>query len=42
VHQNYALDMLSLRRSELDDGELRFSRGAPVTQPSEALAAAGA
>ncbi len=42
VHQNYARDMLSLRRGELDDGELRFSRGAPVMQPSEALAAAGA
>jgi monooxygenase len=43
VHQNYALDMISLRRSELDDGELRFSRAAAaVTPSSEPLATAGA
>ncbi len=44
LHQNYARDMLSLRRDELEDGELRFSRAtAAVTQPSsERLAAAGA
>jgi monooxygenase len=42
VHQNYARDMLSLRRAELDDGELRFSRAAPAPSPSEPLATAGA
>ncbi len=42
VHQNYARDMLSLRRAQLDDGELRFSRAAPVAAPSEPLAATGA
>jgi monooxygenase len=42
VHQNYARDMLSLRRDELEDGELRFSRGADVAQPSEPLATVGA
>ena len=26
LHQNYALDMLSLRRAQLDDGALRFAR----------------
>jgi monooxygenase len=41
VHQNYALDRLSLRRSELDDGELRFSRAA-AARHSEPLATAGA
>ncbi|MHB8234189.1 MAG: flavin-containing monooxygenase, partial [Solirubrobacteraceae bacterium] len=44
VHQNYARDMLSLRRDELDDGELRFSRAtAAVGEPSsQPLATAGA
>jgi hypothetical protein len=27
LHQNYALDIVSLRYSALDDGALRFSRG---------------
>jgi monooxygenase len=30
VHQNYALDVLDFRRSAVDDGVLRFSRGASV------------
>ena len=42
VHQNYARDMLSLRRAQLDDGELHFSRAAPTPAPSEPLATAGA
>jgi monooxygenase len=45
VHQNYALDMLSLRRGELDDGELRFTPApAPALADDTAapLAAAGA
>ncbi|HEY2216785.1 MAG TPA: NAD(P)/FAD-dependent oxidoreductase, partial [Solirubrobacteraceae bacterium] len=46
VHQNYARDLLSLRRSELEDGELHFSRsgGDQVTsaQPSQPLATASA
>jgi monooxygenase len=43
VHQNYARDMLSLRRSELDDGELRFARAsAPAEESVVPLAAAGA
>ncbi|HEX3433371.1 MAG TPA: NAD(P)/FAD-dependent oxidoreductase [Solirubrobacteraceae bacterium] len=44
VHQNYARDMLSLRRDALDDGELRFSRAAAAAaQPaSQPLATAGA
>jgi monooxygenase len=45
VHQNYARDMLSLRRAELDDGELRFSRspaGAAEPASGRPLATAGA
>jgi monooxygenase len=42
VHQNYARDMLSLRRAQLDDGELRFSRAPSVVTTSEPLAVAGA
>ena len=45
VHQNYARDLLSLRRSELEDGELRFSRGGEQTTSVEQgppLAAASA
>ena len=44
VHQNYALDRIALRRSELDDGELRFSRAASAPAPiagSAPLATAG-
>jgi monooxygenase len=44
VHQNYARDMFSLRRDELEDGELRFSHATPADAqpPSRPLAAAGA
>jgi monooxygenase len=44
VHQNYARDMFSLRRDELEDGELRFSHATPADPqpPSRPLAAAGA
>jgi monooxygenase len=42
VHQNYARDMFSLKRAELDDGELRFTRTASVAERSEPLATAGA
>jgi monooxygenase len=42
VHQNYALDLLSLRYSDLDDGAMRFSRGAQQVEVVEPLAAAGA
>lgn len=43
VHQNYVLDLLSLKRSEIDDAALSFSRGSSeqvaIVQP---LAATGA
>jgi cation diffusion facilitator CzcD-associated flavoprotein CzcO len=43
VHQNYARDMLSLRRAELDDGELRFARAhAPADDMAAPLVAAAA
>ena len=44
VHQNYARDMLSLRRAELDDGELRFTSARALADDAAAapLAAAGA
>jgi monooxygenase len=42
VHQNYARDMLSLRRGPLEDGELHFSRAATATRSSEPLATVGA
>jgi len=43
VHQNYARDMLSLRRAELEDGELRFARAQSLPAgPAAPLAAAGA
>jgi monooxygenase len=44
VHQNYARDMLSLRRAELDDGELRFTSAHALADDAAAapLAAAGA
>jgi cation diffusion facilitator CzcD-associated flavoprotein CzcO len=44
VHQNYARDMLSLRRAELDDGELRFTHAGTLAGDAAAapLAAAGA
>jgi monooxygenase len=41
LHQNYALDLLSLRHAPIEDGALEFSRRAPVTQsPQPALATA--
>jgi monooxygenase len=43
VHQNYALDVLDFRRSAVDDGVLRFSRGASApaaTTPAATPAAA--
>jgi cation diffusion facilitator CzcD-associated flavoprotein CzcO len=44
VHQNYARDRLSLRRAELDDGELRFTHARARADDAAAapLAAAGA
>jgi cation diffusion facilitator CzcD-associated flavoprotein CzcO len=43
VHQNYARDMLSLRRGELEDGELRFARADAFADSAPApLAVAGA
>ena len=43
VHQNYARDMLSLRRDALDDGELRFTSAQPSAGETPVpLAAAGA
>jgi monooxygenase len=42
VHQNYALDILSLRRSELDDGVLRFARAPSERAAAQPLAAASA
>jgi monooxygenase len=43
VHQNYARDMLSLRRAELDDGELRFARAhSPADDMAAPLVAATA
>jgi monooxygenase len=42
VHQNYALDILSLKRSELDDGALRFSHAPAETAVAQPLATAGA
>jgi monooxygenase len=42
VHQNYALDLLSLRYSELDDGALRFYAAEAAVDAPELLAAASA
>jgi monooxygenase len=42
VHQNYALDLLNLRYSDLDDGAMCFSGGAEPVEVVEPLAAAGA
>jgi hypothetical protein len=44
LHQNYALDIVSLRYSALDDGALRFSRGGDresrgVADPAQAALA---
>jgi hypothetical protein len=42
VYQNYALDIISLRRGELEDGALEFSRNGTGSsaRPSEAVTAA--
>ncbi len=39
VHQNYALDILSLRFGELDDGALQFSRAPAASAVGEPIAA---
>jgi cation diffusion facilitator CzcD-associated flavoprotein CzcO len=43
LYQNYALDILTIRRAALDDGVLEFSAGpgaqSPAPQPTQALAA---
>ncbi|MGI8505547.1 MAG: flavin-containing monooxygenase [Solirubrobacteraceae bacterium] len=38
LHQNYALDVIELRRGELEDGVMRFSRGASGQEPPSAAA----
>jgi hypothetical protein len=38
LHQNYALDLMSLRHAKLEDGTLQFSNAAP-TQAREKVAA---
>jgi len=41
LHQNYALDLLTLRRAPIEDGTLEFSRHAPVMRsPQPALVTA--
>jgi cation diffusion facilitator CzcD-associated flavoprotein CzcO len=42
LYQNYALDVLTLRLGQLDDGVLRFSRGAAVSERAPAPAAVAA
>jgi hypothetical protein len=39
LHQNYALDLLSLRYAKLEDGVLRFTNPNRGEQPAEKLAA---
>ena len=39
LHQNYALDLMSLRYAKLDDGVLRFSNPARAAAEREKLAA---
>jgi monooxygenase len=34
VHQNYALDLLDFKLGRVEDGVMRFARGAPVTAPA--------
>ena len=40
LHQNYARDIVMLRRAPLDDGTMEFSK-APTAESSRAVAAAG-
>jgi len=42
LYQNYALDIVSLRFGDLDDGAMRFTRLDTQTRPSRPLATAGA
>jgi cation diffusion facilitator CzcD-associated flavoprotein CzcO len=42
LYQNYALDIVSLKYGQLDDGAMRFTRRDSQTLPSRPLAAAGA
>jgi monooxygenase len=38
LYQNYALDILSLKRSAIEDGALEFSRGGAPVRPAELVA----
>ena len=38
LHQNYMLDIVNLKRGELEDGAMRFSRAQPAPRAAEPLA----
>ena len=35
LHQNYVLDIRTIRRGEIEDGAMRFSSGAPQARPAD-------